>query len=360
MKKLEKYILKELSLTFFFILSILIASLWIVQSLKFVRPFLKSSEGLLSFFYLILLTLPDLLVIIAPVGLFIAIVILYNRFHSDRELPVMFSAGYSIWQIARPAILLAGLITTFIYILSLFILPAAFGKIREMEMELKSSLPSVLVQEGVFNSFGDITIYVNKKRGSKIDGIIAHIQQPNKNPYTIMAKEGYLLVKDRMPKIFMADGTRQEKDLRTGELSILYFDRTVISLAEEGQVKKGVRPKKPYELSIFELVSPSNIYLPQGQKLYAEGYQRLLSPLYSMAFSLIALSFLLLAPFRRRGQSLPIVYAILISLSLESFSLFLMNLGAKHGYAIIGAYTLILGTITTGFLILKRTGKLND
>lgn len=354
MKKLEKYILKELALTFFFILSILIASLWIIQSLKFVGPFLKSSEGLISFFYLILLTLPDLLVIITPVAVFIATVILYNRFHADRELPVMFSSGYDLWGVGRPALLFSGAVTLFIYILSLFILPASFGKMRQMEMELKSSLPSVLVQEGVFNSFGDITIYVNKKRGNNIQGIIAHVQQANKNPYTIVAKEGQLIVKDRMPKIFMAEGTRQEKDLKTGELSILYFDRTIISLAEENQTKKNIRPKKPYELSIFELVSPRNIYLPHGQKLYAEGYQRLLSPLYSMAFSVIALSFLLYAPFRRRGQSLAILYAILTSLGLESCSLFLMSLGSRYAYPIVAAYALILGTIGIGFFLLKR------
>ena len=223
MKKIEKYILKEISLTFFFIVGILVASLWVIQSLKFMGPFLKSSEGLLSFFYLILLTLPDLLVIIAPVGLLISIVILYNRFHADRELPVMFSSGYSVWQIARPALFFSGGVTLFIYVLSIFILPASFGRIRDMEMQLKSSLPSVLVQEGVFNSFGDITIYVNNKIGNNIKGIIAHVQEPNKNPYTIIAREGELVIEDRMPKIFMEHGTRQEKNLVSGELSVLYY-----------------------------------------------------------------------------------------------------------------------------------------
>jgi lipopolysaccharide export system permease protein len=354
MKKLEKYILKELGLTFLFIVSILIASLWVIQSLKFIGPFLKSSEGLISFFYLILLTLPDLLGIITPVGLFIAVVILYNRFHTDRELPVMFSSGYGRWQIARPALVLAGGVTVFIYVLNIFILPASFGKMRDMEMRLKSSLPSVLVQEGVFNSFGDITIYVNKKKNHNLNGIIAHIQKDKKNPYTIIAKEGQLVVEERMPKIFMEHGTRQERDLGTGELSILYFDRTIISLEEESKAPPSARPKKPYELSIVELISPNNIALPHGQKLYAEGYQRLLSPLYSLAFSMVGLCFLLYAPFRRRGQFLPIFHAVFVVLLLESFSLFLMNLGAQTPYGILGAYFLMIGTIAVCFLILKK------
>lgn len=359
MKQLEKYILKELSLTFLFILGTLIASLWVIQSLKFIGPFLKSSEGLLSFFYLILLTLPDLLIVIAPVGLFITTIILYNRFHSDRELPVMFSLGYSTWQVARPAVGFAGGVTLFIYILSLFILPASFQKIRNMEMQLKSSLPSVLVQEGVFNAFGDVTIYVNKKKGNFLEGIIANIQPADKNPYTIMAQNGHLLVQDRMPKIFMADGTRQEKDKTTGELSILYFDRTVISLVEEGDVKPKVRPKKPYELSIFELVSPDNMYLPHGQKLYAEGYQRLLNPLYSLSFSMIALSFLLGTPFRRGAQTKAIAYAVMCAIGLESANLFLMNMGMKQGAAILGAYLLMLGSMVASLLFLKKNRAFN-
>lgn len=357
MKKLETYILKEISIIFFFIVGILIASLWIIQSLKFMGPFLKSSEGLLSFFLLILLTLPDLLTIIAPVGLFIATVFLYNRFHADRELPVMFSSGYSVWQVARPALIFAGVVTLFMYILSVFILPAAFGRIRDMEMQLKSSLPSVLVREGVFNSFGDVTIYVNAKKANNIRGIIAHIEEAGKNPYTIMAKEGEIIIEDRMPKIFMQNGTRQERDLKTGDLSILYFDRTIISLAEEGKPDQKRRPKKPYELSIFELISPNNIALPHGQKLYAEGYQRLLSPLYCLAFSMIGLCFLLKASFRRRGQSLPISRAIFMVLTLESVSLFFMNLGVRSFYGIFGAYFLMIGTIFFCFLILRKGHK---
>lgn len=358
MKKLQQYILKELSLTFFFIVGILIASLWVVQSLKFMGPFLKSSEGLLAFFYLILLTLPDLLIIIAPVGLFMAVVILYNRFHADRELPVMFSSGYSVWQIAKPALMFSTAVTLFMYVLSLLILPASFSRIRDMELQLKSSLPSVLVREGVFNSFGDITIYVNSKRGNNIRGIVAHIEEADKNPYTIIAQQGEIIIEDRMPKIFMEHGTRQERDLKTGDLSLLYFDRTIISLAEENKSAPQDRPKKPYELSIVELISPHNIGLPHGQKLYAEGYQRLLSPLYCVAFSLIGLCFLLKASFRRRGQSLPIFQAIVVVLLLESLSLFFMNLGVRSSYGIFSAYFLMIGTIILCFSILRKGHKI--
>ena len=111
-------------------------------------------------------------------------------------------------------------------------------------------------------------------------------------------------------------------------------------------------------MSVFELISPDNITLPHGQKLYAEGYQRLLSPLYSMAFAMIGLCFLLYASFRRRGQSLSIFQAIFVALVLESLSLFLMNLGAQSWYGIFGAYVLMIGTIFVCFLILRKEAKI--
>jgi lipopolysaccharide export system permease protein len=357
MKKLEKYILKELMLTTALVVSVLIASLWIIQSLKFVGIFLKSSEGFFAFLSLIFLSLPDLLVLIVPIGIFISVLIVYNRFHTDRELSVMFSSGYGIWKIARPALTLSLAITVFIYALNIFILPLSFKKMRDMEGQLKSSLPSIFVQEGVFSSFSDIMIYVNKKRGTSLEGIIAHVHKEKENPYTIAAKRGELIIENRIPKIFMVDGTRQEKDLKTNEISILYFDKTIISLVEEEKKHNQARPRKPYELSIRELISSDNISLPHGQRLYAEGYQRLLNPLYSIAFTCIALCFLLRANFRRRGQFFSILQAVLVVLFLQSGCISLMNWGSKTWYAIVAAYILMITTILVCLVIIRGSHK---
>lgn len=354
MKKIEGYIQKELAASFAFILSILTITLWIVQSFKFITVFLRSSAGIFSFLKLTFLSLPDLLTIITPISAFISIIVVYNRFQLDREITVLYAAGYSSWDILKPAAQFAAYLTVGIYLISLTILPASFRQMRDMETELKTAFPAVLAQEGVFTSFGDVTLYVNKKFGNRLEGILAYIHKDDENPYSIAAKQGEMVIQDGMPKILMADGTRQEKDLKTNEISMLYFDKTIISLVEEGQKANQRRTKKKYEKDILELLSFKNFMTSAGQVLIAEGFQRLLTPLYSIAFACIALYFMILSPFKRGGNFIPISKAVFFTVLLQGVCISLMNLGSRHALAVLGAYLLIGATIFGIFYHAKR------
>lgn len=50
------------------------------------------------------LLMPRLYIILSPIALFVAVLFVYNRMLSDRELVVMKSAGISPWQNAKPAL----------------------------------------------------------------------------------------------------------------------------------------------------------------------------------------------------------------------------------------------------------------
>ena len=354
MRKIEKYIQKEIGLSFLFTLCVLIVILWIVQSLKFIGIFLRSAEGIFSFLKLIILSLPDTLTIITPISLFIAVITVFNRLMVEKEMTSLFSLGYSFWDVTKPLLKLAALFSTIVYFVSLFILPASFKEMRNMEARLKTSFPSVLAQEGVFTSFQDITLYVNKKQNRRLEGILAYIHKDKENPYTISAKTGEIIVQNGIPKIFMAQGTRQEKDVNTNEISILYFDKTIISLVEESPKSLNRRPRKSYERGILELLSFENFYKDGGLVLLAEGFQRLLTPLYSIAFSCIAAFFLLMSRFNREGNFAPMTKAVFTAILIQGASIAFLNMGAKNGFAILLAYLLVIGTIFSFILYTKK------
>lgn len=342
MRKVESYIVRELGISFLFVLCVLAATLWVVQSLRFITIFLRSSEGFFSFVKLIMLMLPDLLTIIIPISLFLSICAVFNRLYADRESIVFFALGYTRWDLAKPVLKLATALTLFVYFLSLVILPASFRQMRHLESRLKASFPSVLAQEGVFTSFSDLTLYVNKKYGSRLEGILAHIHKKNENPYIISAKHGEILVQDGVPKIFMIDGTRQEKDMNTKELSVLFFDKTIISLVEEVDQNTKSRPQKVYERGIFELFALENFQEKGGLSFVSEGLQRLLTPLYSLVFAATALYFLLFAPFKRRGNYAPIAKAVFCTVLVQAGCITLLNIGRQTLWASGGAYALLL------------------
>ncbi len=355
MRRITKYILKNLFLSASITSSVLIGSLWIIQSLKFIKIVLRSQESFSAFFHLFVFSLPDLLVIVLPITTFISVLFVYSRLHTDRELLSSFAAGYNEWEIVRPALGFASAIMILIYGLNIFVVPWSFQQIRDLEAKLKNSLPGILLQEGVFNVFNEVTIYVNEKDGSDLRGVLAHIHKKNERPFTIMAREGRLIVKDKIPRIIMEDGNRQELKPESNSLSILYFDQTLIPLSE-GPQKLVDRQKKPYELTLEELFyeDHGNIGASYRQRLYAEGYQRLLSPWYVVGFVSIALSFLVMAKFKRNSQGSAILKAAIGALLLQTFCLSLLSMGAHFWYAIVLAYLTMGGTILLCVLILQR------
>jgi len=345
-----------LSLTF-----VLLCCMWLVHSMRIVELILKSSESFFTFFKLMLLTVPDLLVIVLPIATLISVIFVYNRLQNDRELVAMTACGYSNWTLSWPSILFAIFVSGFIYFINIFVLHESFREVRDVEHKLKNSLPNLIITPGVFNPMGDSMVYVRRKLGkNNLIGITAYVDKKNGAPYTIIAKEGKLVTKNDVPHILMKDGNRQVYDNVKRKLSIVYFDETLVSIT--GPERSNIeRARKPYEFSISELADKGNEAenTPQKLRFYVELAQRLISPLYPIAYAILALIFIMGSAYTRNGKITTVVYIILSAITLQVACLGLINMGTKSIEALFGAIAIMLGTIIIGgaYLYLNSTGK---
>ena len=288
--RLSRYLFSQVSITTAGLLVILLSSLWLVHSLKFIDLILKSRESFSTFFTLSMLAIPDLVTILLPIVILIAVISVYVRLRGDNELIVMSACGYSNWRLARPALYVALLGTLLVYFINVFVLHSSFREMRDMEHRLKNALPNVMVKPGVFNSFGNMSIYVQRKRGKHhLEGIMAHVHHPDEAPHTIIAKLGNFFMKDGRPNLVLRDGNRQTKN-KDGGLSIVYFEETVVDLSAPQQMKQE-RPKKPVNCPKELVVGTRKLSDAHArQRLVAEAFQPLLTPWYSVAFVCIALA----------------------------------------------------------------------
>src|SRR5690606_33110333 len=126
--------------------------IWLTQSLRFIDFIVNRGLGLASFVYLSSLLLPFLLSIIMPVALYSAILFVYNKLIMDSELVVLKSVGVSRFGLAKPALIIGGGVMLFSYFISLYLLPASYREFKDMQMYIRNTYASVLLQEGVFNS----------------------------------------------------------------------------------------------------------------------------------------------------------------------------------------------------------------
>ena len=280
-----------------------------------------------------LLLLPTFFAFILPIAVFTSIMVTYNRLIIDSELIVMRASGYSQFMIARPAIILATLVTLICFSITTYFLPASYREFKDLQFSLRNSLPTVLIQEGVFNTvMKGVTVYVrNKGDAGELSGIVIHDARSPKSPITMMAERGIILSSDQGPRVVMVNGNRQQVDSKDGHLSLLYFDRYSFDI---GTMTKDpiTRWREPRERYLKTLIKPNpedHQDMQWYNKLIMEGHHRLSMPLFPLAFTFVGLALLLGGNFNRRGQLWRVVFAVGIIIILETSHLGIKIFGEK-------------------------------
>ena len=210
MPRLNRYVLRQLLGPFAFFTLALTGVVWLSQSLRFVDWIFNKGLSTGFFLYMTALLLPNLLAIVLPIALFAAIVFTYHRLSAESEIVVMSAAGVGPWPLARPALLLAVLVTGLGYALSLYLMPLGQRSFKMLKTELKTDLSHVLLQEGTFNTVtSGLTVYIRERRsGGEMRGILVHDSRNENRPTTMMAEQGALVRTDAGPRLVLVNGNR--------------------------------------------------------------------------------------------------------------------------------------------------------
>ncbi len=347
-------ILRQLTLTTLCIALVLIGAVWLTQSLRFVGIVINKGFPITTFFKLVIFLLPDLICVVLPGALLIAVIYVYNRITADNELIVMRSIGMSNWQIAKPTVIFSLTVTVLLYGINLYILPHAFRHFKDMEHEIRNTLSATMLQEGEFTTFKHVTIYVRARESNKkISGIIIHDSRNPQKPSTTTAETGTLLETNSGLRIILTNGIKHEMDPKSDTPSMLYFDQHILDLASE-ELIKGHRYRKPHEHFLKDLLNPDENLISKQQrpKFIAEGHQRILTPLQALAFALIGVSILLQGDFDRRGRSKRIMIAVMSCCTLQILTLGLINLSERTMLTLPIAYLVVVGTIFASIIYL--------
>ena len=93
MKRIDKYIFRQLLLTTLVVAAALTCVVWLTQSLRFVEMIVNRGLSAALFAYFTLLFLPAFLSVILPISLLAAVLFTYNRLLTDSELVVLRAAA---------------------------------------------------------------------------------------------------------------------------------------------------------------------------------------------------------------------------------------------------------------------------
>ena len=328
MRKTTRYILRQLIGPLLFISFGITGVVWLTQSLRFIDLIVNKGLSILTFLHFTMLLLPSILTLILPIGLFCAVIYTYDRLTMESELVVLRAAGFSGFQLAGPALVLAGIMTLVCYTFSLYLMPLGFRAFKDQQFTLRSDYSRLLLQEGAFNSIGDdVTVYVRAREpNGKVLGILVHDHRTSGRPLTVMAERGALVRTSDGAKLVLFKGNRQEIDRDTRQLGLLYFDEYTFDLTSYFDRPED-RWREPREQFLHELFGTPDDDADRyfAKEMRAEGHNRLVSPLYCVAFTLVALAGLIGGEFNRRRTWRRIVITGICGVALQGIGLTLVN-----------------------------------
>jgi lipopolysaccharide export system permease protein len=292
MRSLSVYVLRQVlgpTLLFALLLTIVV---WMTQALRLLDLVINRGQSAGIFAYLTVLMLPTVLVVIVPIAFFAASLYALNKLNSESELVVMWSAGVSRFQLAVPLLLAAGAAMAVTYLCGLYLMPLGQRTMKDKVFDIRADIGAAILREGAFTTpTGGLTVFIRElSPDGQIRGIMVHDNHDQKLPITYLAEAGTLVQSQEGARLIMFNGTIERREQLPARLSVLKFERYVFDLDQYAGPQRADRDTSERYLS--ELLDPKSTGTNTvARRIYfAEAHNRLSSPLYCIAFALIALA----------------------------------------------------------------------
>ncbi len=360
MSGLTRYMLRQALLVMLSVCVVFSLAVWLVQALRLIDLIVNRGLSIGIFLHLAILILPRFIDVVMPIAVFVAVLFVYNKLISESELVVMRAAGVSPLRLAGPAFLTGAIGTVLLYSLALYLVPAANRSFKDLQFEIRNRFASVLIQDGIFNTISDqLMVYVKSRddTGELVSILIYDNRQPDK-PVTVFAERGAIANTPDGPRLLLANGTRQQRDVSNGHLSVLTFDKYTLELSELSDAP-GARDRQMDERHTSELISGLlSADEPEWRRAaLVELNMRLAGPLAALAMAALPMACLLTGEFNRRGQARRILTAVLLALAVEIVDIGLKNLAARSLMALLLIYSNLALPLLASLWLLWRDGS---
>lgn len=360
---INSYIARNLLTALIIISFVLIAIIFMTQSLKFLELVIRAGAASGTFWLLTLLALPRFLEIILPIALAIASIFIYYRMMSDRELTVLRASGFSPAKLAKPAVLVSAFLMLFLWVMTLWLTPQSMRKVEFMQHTLKAEFSNILFQEGIFNRFGsDITVFIRDRGPSgELRGLMIHdTRDRNPHPVTITARSGQITTtEDGKIQVTVFEGSRQDYNPETQILNRLDFERYKVDLPSSSASND--RWRDANERTTMELLNPDRTNERDMENLSTfriEIQRRVISPILSLTFLSVIFPIMLLGPQGRQGLIKRVAAASLAIIVIQSLYLAAFNLAQKNeALGVVSMYVIAFCPVFIGFVLISPAGE---
>ena len=333
MNLVDKYILRQLFNNSILILILIISLFCLAKSVQLIELMVGRGLPFYIFGKLIFLSLPQIIPILLPIIASLSIFFVFSRMQTDRELIILQSSSFSIFNIIQPTLIFSIIMSFLSFFFTLYQAPKSNENFKILLYTLKNDYSSSLLQEGTFNNFGnDFTIFVKERKKDGLHNVFIHDTSDETRTSTLIAKKGRLITNPDSTKILLQDGSQhfQGKDKK---LSVLYFDEYLLDVNQNDQTNLLNRWKSPSERSLHELKNPNlenKDDLQNIQAFKAELTLRYSMPLNIIGFAIVIAFLIMSFNYQRKESFLKTIIIFGTIILLQIISIISSNISMKY------------------------------
>jgi lipopolysaccharide export system permease protein len=311
MGSIGRYMFRATMGAFLIALVSLTVVIWFTQAMREFDLITTQRQTLLVFVGITGLIIPLLVMMIAPIALVMASAHVINKLSSDSEIIVMNAAGISPWLLLRPFIVAAVVVSILLSVIAAYISPRSLRALRDWSAQVRADILTNIVQPGRFTTVGgNLTFHIaDRRQNGLLVGIFVDDRRDPKEHSTYLAEQGEIVKNDSGSFLVFQGGSIQRLEAGQRDPRIVMFDRYAFDLSQftggTQNVVYTVREKYLWDLIWPKADDP--LYVAQPDQYLSELHDRLSTPLYPIAFVIVAFAFLGPPQTTRQSRSLALM-----------------------------------------------------
>ena len=358
MSGFDRYIFRTTFGAFLLIAISLTMVIWLTHALREIDLMTNQRQTVLVFVGITGLLIPMLLAIIAPIALVVAVGHTLNRLNTDSEIVVMNASGMSPWRLFRPFLTTTLVVSALVVGLSAYLAPKGLRELRNWAVSIKTDLLINIIQPGRFTTIErGLTFHIRERRNDgRLVGIFIDDRRDPKERVTSISEAGEIVETARGTFLLLVNGSVHRQEAGKPDPTIVKFERYAFDLSRfsgGATVQNfGVRERYLWDLASPDPADP--VYKQFATQFRTEFHDRLVAPVYPIAFTVICFAILGAPRTSRQSRETSIIVAIVAAGALRMIGFACNVFAAQSVAAIYILYASIALALAAGIFAIAR------
>lgn len=312
------YLLRRASVLFLAVLFGMTALVWVTQALRRLDLVTTQGQTLLTFVWMTLLTVPMMMVIVAPFAVIAAITVLLAQMHDDREIVAFEASGASPGRVVLPLVVFSVMVGILASFAAVTVVPAALHDLRDRTADIRADVLTTVVQPGQFVSLeNNFMLHVSDRLSDgSLGGLFFFDDRDPGLSIAYTARRGSVVDVAGHGVLIMENGVMERRNKVTSATSFANFDRYGLDMSTlHPAVPSDALVYDPTEIPLTALIGELALEkdLKRHALLLTELNTRLSSVFYPLAATLVLYAFLGTPQTARRNRAWTLSAAVALA-----------------------------------------------